>query len=302
MRGVVPMLLWLLLLAPLSAFAVEISSVYPKVATVGTPVTVIGGPFGQEVRIDLGGRELRPQSIGPRQLVFIIPQLPVGDYALFLREGTQTSQQTFSLRIELPPPAITTLAPDHLDECSTPEQRQVSLRGENIQAGVKLLLDGAVIPYDREDDQSLSFAPAALRAGSYGLQLVNPDGKSSLPHTLWISNLPEIDSVSAGDNFVNYYQVVISGKNFFHNSVVLITEYQSGFGDLPPRQRFIPVRGQGASNSSQAREGLAENVSFQDCHTLIYNRYPPSGQAMRMVLRVGNPDGQQSAPIEVSLP
>jgi hypothetical protein len=292
----------ILLLAAPPLPAVELTAVYPQIAYAGSPVTLIGGPFGPEIRIDLAGRLLRPSSIGPRQLVFLAPPLPVGDYALFLRDGEQTSPQTFSLRIELPPPVINALVPDRLDECATPEQRQVSLRGAAIQSGAQLLLDGAVIPFSHEDEQSLSFTPTPLRAGSYGLQLVNPDGKKSLPHTLWISNLPEIESVSEGENFVNYYQVLIRGKNFFHNSVLLISEYPGGFDDLPPRQRFIPAQGSAAFSGDRARLSQSENLRYQDCHTLVYNRYPATGQAIRLVLRIGNPDGQQSEPFEVSLP
>ena len=295
-------ILTLLLSIASPALGVEITAVYPPVAYVGTPVTVIGGPFGPQVKVDLDGHLLRPRSIGERQLVFITPQLPVGEYALFLRDGAESSKGTFSLRIELPPPLISSLSPDHLDECSSPEQRQILLRGVGIQQGTQLLLDDAVIPFVRDDDHSLSFTPPPLKAGSYGLQLVNPDGKKSLPHTLWISNLPVIESVSEGENFVNYYQVVIRGKNFFHNSVLLITEYPGGMDDLPPRQRFIPAQGGSAFSGDRARQNLSENLSYQDCHTLIYNRYPPSGQAMRLTLRVGNPDGQQSEPYEVSLP
>jgi|GEM_PF-672277 len=302
MKKVTLFVITLLILLPLPTLGAEISAVYPQVTYAGTPVTVIGGPFGPDVRVVVGDRELHPASIGSRQLVVITPSLPVGEYSLFLRDGGQASKNTFSIRIELPPPAISSLDPDHLDECSSPEQRQINLRGENIQRGAHLLLDGAVIPFVREDDLSLSFTPAALRAGSYGLQLVNPDGKTSLPHTLWISNLPEIESVSEGENFVNYYQVVINGKNFFHNSVLLITEYPGGMDDLPPRQRFIPAQGGTAFNGDRARQSQSENLSFQDCHTLIYNRYPPSGQAMRITLRIGNPDGQQSEPYETNLP
>ncbi len=290
------------LLIPLTAAALEIKSVYPETVFPGTPVTVIGGPFGPEVLVDLAGQQLRPQSVGSRQLIFIVPQLPVGEHALFLRDGQESSAGTFSLRIELPPPVISTISPANLDECSTDEQRQISLYGEHIQPGAQLLLDGAVVPFTSQDQLSFSFTPPPLRAGSYGLQLINPDGKRSLPHTLWFNNLPEIESVTQGDNFVNSYQVVVRGKNFFHNSVLLVSEYPAGFADLPPRQRFIPAQGGAAFRGDRARLPQSESVSYRDCQTLIYNRYPPSGQSMRLVIRVGNPDGKQTSPYEVFLP
>ena len=291
-------LLWI----PLPVGAIEITAVYPQTVFAGTPVTVIGGPFSAEVKVNLGNRQLVPNSVGPRQLVFVTPQLPVGEYALFLQDGEETSRRTFSLRLEVPPPVITEISPDHLDECPMPERGPIILRGENLQPGTQLLLSDAVIPSSRDTEQIFSFTPPPLRAGSYGLQLVNPDGKRSLPHTLWVGNQPEIEIVQEGENFVTYYQILITGKNFFHNSVLLITEYPGGFDDLPPRQRFIPAQGGAAFHGDRSRKGNSESLSYQDCHTLIYNRYPPSGQAIRMTFRVGNPDGQQSDPYEVSLP
>ena len=295
---------WLvsLILLPLAAQGAEITSIYPDVAYVGTPVTIIGGPFGPEVRVELADQQLTPRLINPRQLVFITPQLPVGEYSLYLSEGAQASAQTYSLRIELPPPVISSISPTTLDECAPAEQLRVKLEGKNIEDGAQLLLNGAVIPFVREDDLSYSFMPPPLQAGSYGVQVVNPDGKRSLPHTLWFDNRPEIESVTEGDNFVNTYQVVIRGKNFFHNSVLLVKEYPGGFSDLPPRQRFIPVQGATGFRGMKSPRIQAENINYQDCHTLIYNRHPPFGQAMRLVFQVGNPDGRQTAPYEVSLP
>ncbi|WP_020676208.1 IPT/TIG domain-containing protein [Geopsychrobacter electrodiphilus] len=302
MKRAVLALIVSLFLLPLTAFGVEITSIYPAVAFVGTPVTIIGGPFTSKVMVELGNQQIHPDLINPRQLIFITPQLPVGEYSLFLRDAGQASQQTYSLRIEFPPPSITSLTPASLDECATPEQQRVSLHGENIQKGAQLLLNGAVIPAAREEDLSYSFTPPTLPAGSYGVQLVNPDGKRSLPYTLEFNGRPEIESISEGENFVNYYQVIIRGKNFSHNSVLLVKEYPGGFSDYPPRQRFIPVQGRRTSPNGGTSREQAENVIYQDCHSLIYNRYPAFNQAMRIVFQVGNPDGRQTAPYETSLP
>ena len=291
------------LLAPLTASGIEISSVYPPVVAAGTPVTVIGGPFSEATKVDLGGNPVDVRLSGTRQLVFVAPQLPVGEYALFVRDGDQVSSQTLSLRIELPPPAILAIEPDHLDECSDTETRQVGVRVKDFQEGAQLLLDGAVIPYQHGSDQTFNFVPPPLRAGSYGLQLVNPDGKKSLPHTLWVSSRPEIDSISAGDDFVNYYQIVIRGKNFFQRSVLVLNEYSGSFSDLPPRQQAIPAQGGNSFHDDRLRiRRMADSVSYQDCHTLIYNRFPPTGQNQRLVFRVSNPNGEQTPPYEVSLP
>ena len=302
MKKTLLQLLFLLLLVPVPAFGLEIGSVYPEVAFVGTAVTIIGGPFSDQVLVSLSGQTLRPQLTGDRQLVFLVPPLPPGEHALFLFEGEASSPQTFNLLIELPPPQIDSIAPGNVDVCSSSDLRKVRLFGSHIQNSARLLFDEKVIPFMREGDGSLSFLAPPVRAGSYGLQVVNPDGKKSLPHTLWISNVPEIESVSVGGSFVNSYQMIISGKNFFHNSVLLVIEYPGGFADLPPRQRFIPAQGGGVFHGNQSPLRLSDTVRYQDCHTLIYVRYPVSGQSRRIDLRVGNPDGKQTSGYEVSLP
>ncbi len=302
MRAAGFLFLLLLSLASTDSVAVEIRSVYPAVVSAGAPVTIIGGPFSAQVLVDLAGQQLKPRSIGSRQLIFIAPNLPTGEHALFIRDGDKTSPTTFSLRIEQPAPLIESLSPANLNVCSSTEQRQLMLRGENIQPGAQLLLDGAVVPFRSTTGGAISFSPPALPAGSYGLQVVNPDGKTSLPHTLWFSNVPEIEEVAQGEDYVNSYQVVIRGRNFFHNSVLLVDEYPAGFADLPPRQRVIPAQGGPAFQGREARPRQSESVTYQDCNTLIYYRFPPSGQAMRIVLRVGNPDGKQTSGYEVFLP
>lgn len=293
--------IFILFLFPFSAFGIDIVSISPKVVFSGVPVTVIGGPFSADVVIDLGGRQLQPQSSGPRQLTFITPELPAGEYALFLLDGGKASK-TLSLMIEFPPPLISEISPVSLDVCSTPEERLVSLHGEHIQDGAQLLFDGAVVSMSRKDETFFSFTPPPLPAGNYELQLVNPDGKKSLPQLIWFSDQPEIEAVEEGDNFVNSYQILIRGKNFFHNSVLLVDEYPGEVKGLRPRQRQIPAQGGAVFDGDNPRPGQTENVSYQDCRTLIYNRYPVSGQAIRMLLRVGNPDGGQTEPYEVFLP
>ncbi len=296
------LLLAVLLLWPTRAPALEISAIYPQTASSGTPVTLIGGPFDADVLVNLAGQDIRPRSLGSRQLIFIVPSLPAGEYALYLHSGGESSPQTYSLRIELPAPEILSLEPAIIDQCSAREQRQVRLQGRHIQPGAQLQLDGRGIPFELQDDGFLAFLIPELRAGSYGLQLLNPDGKLSLPQTLWINNVPEIESVSQGEDFVNYYQVEIRGKNFLHNSTLIVDEYPGGFADLPPRQRLLPVQGRGDFSSENPRAGQVESLSYRDCNSLIYNRYPPTGQSMRLILRVGNPDGKQTDPFEVFLP
>ena len=111
-----------MLLNPGAVSGLEVTSIHPEVAFVGSPVTIIGGPFSEQVRVSLADQQVRPLLVSDKQLMFTVPPLPVGA------------------------------------------------------------------------------------------------------------------------EFVNNYQMIILGKKFFHNSVLVINEYPAGFADLLARQRFIPAQ------------------------------------------------------------
>ncbi len=302
MKSLAVALLVSLLLAPTAVLALEIVSVYPVTATAGAAVTVVGGPFDENTRVVVGEVEVAPRRAGTRQLVFIVPPLEAGEYALYLTRGEESSKATYSLRIVLPAPKILSLDPTNIDECSTVGQRTVFVQGRYIQPGASLLLGGQVIPSTRQSGTEIRFTAPLLRSGSYGVQVANPDGSTSLPHSLWFNNIPHIEQVTTGDDFVTYYQLIIKGKNFFNNSSLVIHESPVGLSDLPPRQRAIPSQGGPRLHGDSALPQELEGVSYIDCNTLIFNRYPYSGQSKNLTLRVSNPDGKQSNLYQISAP
>ena len=289
-------------LVPTLSAAVEITSVYPDPAIIGSPVTIIGGPFDPTIRVLIGGREIEPNLVDERQLVFVVPQLEAGEQALYLVGDSQTSAQTLSLLVVLPPPQISALEPSNVDECSTQEQRMISLRGEYFREGAQLMLDRQIIPATRLSDTEINFTVPPLRAGTYGVQVVNPDGSESLPHSLWLNNIPHIYDVSRGEDYISSYQLIINGINFVHNSTLIVYEYPVGQTDLPPQQRIVPSQGGTAFSGQQALKQSTEAVIYIDCNTLIYNRHPYSGQDKTLILRVGNPDGKQTDSYELRSP
>ena len=85
--------LWLaLVLLPAQALAAapEMAGIFPAVASPGSIVTIIGGPFEQQVQIVFGDRTLSPIRIAQKQLTFFVPQLAEGDYLLFFAGGGAT--------------------------------------------------------------------------------------------------------------------------------------------------------------------------------------------------------------------
>lgn len=302
MKLFIPALLLVLLLIPFLSLGLEISSVHPNPAIVGSPVTIIGGPFAPSLKVVLGGREIIPSLVDERQLIFIIPQLGPGEHALYLLGDQQKSEQTISLSIALPPPQISSLEPSNIDECSTQEQRLITIRGDHFVADSQLSLSGQIVASTQVSATEISFIAPPLRAGTHGVQVTNPDGSKSLPHSLWFNNIPHIFDVSRGEDFVSSYQLIIKGENFILNSALIVYESSVGQPNLPPSQHIIPEQGGRSFIGEGARHPQTEAVTYVDCNTLIYNRYPYSGQDKTITLRVSNPDGKQTEPYELSTP
>ncbi len=276
--------LWLalvLLPAPALAAAPEMTGIFPAVASPGSIVTIIGGPFEQQVQIVFGDRTLSPIRIAQKQLTFVVPQLAEGDYLLFLQAGEQHSQRSLFFRVVLPAPSITSLTPSKIEACTTGEQRQVVLQGRDLHRGVQALLDGVALAAE-QNGNTLTFTLPELPPGMHQVQVINPDGKRSVPVSLLVDALPEILSVSRGEENVNYYELLISGKNFSYNSTLVVNGR--------PITPFYP-------GSLQV-----DSIAFRNCKTLIYKRYPPSSQPTQLNLQIINPDGKESAVYTLSAP
>lgn len=276
--------LWMalvLLPGPILAAGPDMSGVFPAVATPGSTVTIIGGPFEQQVQVVFGDRTLRPTGITEEQLTFVVPQLAEGDYLLFLQAGEQNSERSLFFRVVLPTPSITSLTPSKIEACTAGEQRQVVLQGRDLQRDVQLLLDGVALEAGQSGN-TLTFTLPELPPGMHQVQVINPDGKRSVPVSLLVDALPEIQGVARGEENVNYYELIISGKNFSYNSTLVVNGR--------PITPFYP-------GSLQV-----DSLSFRNCNTLIYKRYPTSSQPTQINLQIINPDGKESAVYTLSAP
>jgi hypothetical protein len=279
-RFVLWLMLWLL---PVAALAVppRLAGVFPAVASPGSTVTVIGGPFEAQTLIAFGDRLLQPTNLAETQLTFIVPQRPEGDYLLYLQTGQELSARSLFFRVTRPTPRILALDPATMDACSRGARRQVTVQARDLPSGGRVLLDGVAQTAERSGD-FLTFVLPDLAPGMHQVQLADPDGRYSLPVALLVDHRPEIQSVAPGEQYVNYYELLIEGKNFLPTSTLLV--------DGRPVTPF-------PSGSLQV-----DNITCLDCNALLYRRYPVSGQARPITLRVINPDGQQSADFSFTTP
>lgn len=293
MRYVLATFFLLFILRPVSPAAQEIVSVIPSTAAVGTAMTVTGGPFDPDVRILVGEREVVPDRPDGRQLVFTVPPLASGDYALMLKSGGRVSPSLFSVRVVEAEPRIIAVHPGTIDECSAAPERKITVSGEAFSPGARLLLDGAAMPVETMVEREISFIAPPLKGGLHQIQVVNPGERKSLAFALFVNSHPEIHGVEQGPDQVTHYELTIRGKNFLFNSTLLV----DGISINPARissgpQVFLtPVAHPGS-----------DAVRYLDCNTLVYSRYPVSRQAKRVSLQIVNPDGQPSPLFHLTIP
>lgn len=269
----------LLLSLPSPAAALEILSVAPASASAGQIITLTGGPYPEGSIIRLGLFQVTPDLLESTHLSFTLPNLAEGDYSLVVTHGGKISPRAVTLRVVEPTPWITTVEPSSLDECSSPEERRVSVRGHGFGPGASLQLDGATVPATLSAGEFLLTVPP-LSPGLHEVRILSAGGQRSEAHALTISSQPEIFSVDQGEDNVTVYEVIVHGKNFLFNSVLV-------------------VDGRLVTTGSRSQ---ADHLSYQDCRTLIYRRYPYSREPKQVSLQVVNPGGNQSQIYQATIP
>lgn len=291
-----------LLLTGSAAVALEITAIAPNRGTPGTLVSITGGPFTAETQPFLGQQYLTPRQVLQNQLEFSVPYLPPGTYNLTVQNATETAAQTVNFEVLAPQPQITAINPSNLDFCSDNAERWITVEGRNFLPASVLLLNGSAVPSRVVSAESIEFQLPSMPAGVYGVEVRNPDGTSSLPQSFWIDSVPEIVSVERGEDFVNHYEMIVRGKNFFYNSILVVKEpEQSTIGQAYRQLSFHASRG-GDGLSQLVLSPQAERLIYIDCQTLSYHRYPSNFQSKNLILQVINPDGKKTDPYSVDLP
>lgn len=277
---------------------ITILSIIPAQGEPTTSVTLAGSGFTDKTTAFLGNTEVPTVVLGPRQISFTIPNLPPGLYALYLRRGDGTTSRAYNFTLLPTKPDIYALAPDTMYACSTGRDREVVITGRNFQEKSLVLFDGAAVRGSFLSTETFSFTVPRVAAGLHQIQIKNLEGAISGSQGLFIDSRPEIDSVIPGEEYVNYYDLVIGGRNFTQDSTVIITEER----DLNQTGIQLPIFDVKRLRSGTASATEQERAIFVNCEKLIYQRYPYSTTPKNFKVQVINPSGEESSVIEVSAP
>ena len=263
--------------APLSVL-----SILPAQGEPGTTVTLNGTGFSPGTTVMLGSRELPAAVVGSRIMTFELPELPPGAYALFLKRPDGATTRPFNFVLQAQKPIASSLIPDTVTSCATGREREVLVNGANFRTGTRVLLDGAAVTTRFISPVMLAFTAPALPAGIHQVQVKNPTDAASTVLALFIDAKPEIASVSIGREFVNYYELIVSGRNFQQTSVLVVDGKRLGTG-----KQLV---------------GEREQLVYGGCSQLVYQRFPYDPTPKQITLQVVNQNGEESALFTISAP
>ena len=268
---------------PASA-APAILSIIPAQAEPGGKVMMFGSGFGTQASAYLGSIEIPTLIVDGRQVEFYIPQqLDPGLYALYLKRSDGAVSRPYNFSVLPLRPVLNGLSPDVISSCAQGTDREVTARGQNFLETSQLVFDGAVLKSRFLSSDALTFNVPSVPGGLHQVVVRNSPENVTVAHGLMVQTKPEIVQVMIGSRYVNYYELVIVGRNFQQNSSIYVDGQKIG--------------GYGGEDI-----GNRENLIYVDCNRMVYERHPYSQVEKDFRIMVMNPGGEASQTINVTAP
>lgn len=260
-----------------------ILSIIPAQGEPGSKITIFGSGFGEKASAFLGSIEIQAKVTDGKQLEFTIPMLDAGLYALYLKRDDGITGRTYNFTVLPLRPELSELSPDHISSCAQGRDREINALGRNFSKNSLLFLDGAVIRSRFISSEDIAFTIPQIVGGLHQVAVRNGPDNASVTMGLTIETRPEISQVTIGNEYVNYYELIIDGKNFDQNSSLYVDGQRIG--------------GRGGQDVAER-----EKLIYVDCTRLIYQRYPYSPVNKDFRILVMNSGGEGSQVVNVTAP
>jgi hypothetical protein len=267
-----------------AAVPVTVLSINPAQAEPGAKVMLSGNGFGESASVFLGSIEIPARITGTTLAEFNLPpKLEAGLYALYLKRSDGTTGRSYNFTVLPLRPVLSSLQPSRISSCAIGKEREVIASGSNFSGSSMLFFNGAAITSMLVSPQSISFVVPAAPGGLHQVLVKNAPENGSVPLTLVVETRPEIGQVTVGNEHVNLYELIITGRNFNQNSSLYVDGVQIG--------------GRGGQDMAER-----EKLIYVDCTKLIYQRHPYSPVNKDFRLQVVNPGGEGSQVVIVTAP
>jgi hypothetical protein len=260
----------------------SVLSIIPSQGEPGMTVTLSGTGFTGGTTAFLGTRELPVTVVGGRVLSVELPDLSPGVYALYLRREDGSTSRAYNFVLQAQRPVASALSPDTVSSCAAGREREVVVSGANFQSGARVILDGAAIASRFISPSALSFLAPQLPSGLHQVQVKNPSEAVSGVLALFLDSKPEIQSVAIGSEYVSYYDLIVTGKNFQQTSTLVADGKRISTGRLVAGER--------------------EQLIFLGCNQIVYQRHPYDPTPKEIRLQVVNQNGEESSVFTISAP
>ena len=260
----------------------SVLSIIPAQGEPGMTVTLNGTGFSATTTALLGIHELPTTVVGGKLLTIVLPDLQPGVYALYLRREDGATSRAYNFMLQPQKPVASSLTPDTVTSCAAGKEREVILSGANFQGGTKVLLDGAAIGTRFISASALAFTAPQLAPGLHQVQVLNPPEALSGTLALFLDSRPEILGVSVGSEYVSYYELIISGRNFQQTSTLMADGVRVG--------------------TRSPAVGDRDHLVYLGCGQILYQRHPYDPTPKEMKLQVVNQNGEESNLFSISAP
>lgn len=260
----------------------SVLSIIPAQGEPGMAVTLNGNGFTAATTALLGSHELPATVVGGKILTITLPDLPPGVYALYLKREDGATSRAYNFMLLPQKPVASSLTPDTVSSCAAGRDREVVLTGTNFQSATKVLLDGAAIGTRVISATALAFLAPQLTPGLHQVQVLNPPEALSGTLALFLDSRPEILGVAIGNEYVSYYELVVTGRNFQQTSMLVADGTRIG--------------------TRSPAVGDRDHLVYQGCNQILYQRHPYDPSPKEIKLQVVNQNGEESNLFSINAP
>ena len=114
------------------------------------------------------------------------------------------------------------------------------------------------------------------------MQVRHPSDAASGSLALLVDSKPEILGVTVGEEYVSYYELIVTGKNFQQSSTLVADGKRVVTGNQVAGER--------------------EQLVFLGCSQLVYQRHPYDPTLKEIRLQVVNQNGEESNVFTITAP
>ena len=274
----IPIFLFLILINITHAF--EIHSVTPEEIYPNTTITIRGNFDTENLIILLGKEELKFNQIDKEHITLTMPQNidPAIYFINFFNKLNKNILASIPIKISKPKPSIFEYEPKFLEYCS--ENKNIQIRGENLNFIKHIFINGQEI---ENYEKSNSFI------------IIN------LYDSLHLNTKPEIEDAFISNNFFNYYEITIRGKNFVNGSKLFVNNIEINEKSSNAYDG-IYFFGQQYINKRQSTTLLHDTFYISSCDTIILTRYPFTRDDKILKILIESPTGKKSSEFVISAP